>query len=120
MDPSSENEIKHPKNDQKQIPANEFWKNLLYKIDHFAMDDPFIPGLIGGLLGFWFATLIFAYEKLFPKGQPSMLYLALCLSWIGALISYWYIYMTQRKLIRNSREEIVAQLNLLRNWEEKN
>lgn len=107
MDSSSEFGVNHPINDGnfKHIPGC-IWRELEMKIARLAPDDPFIPGSIGGLLGFWLSTLIFSFDLLLDENSKYM-YLSFCFLWVGSLIVYLTIYRRQRELIRGSKEEIL-------------
>gem|GEM_PF-3956521 len=89
----------------KQVPGY-IWRELEMKIDRLGPDSPFIPGLIGGLLGFWLSTLIFSFDLLL-KSETKYIYLAFCFLWAGSLITYLKIYLKQKELILSSKEEIL-------------
>jgi len=110
MESSGEFGVNHPINNAnfKHIPSC-IWKELEMKISRLAPDDPFIPGSIGGLLGFWLSTLIFSFD-LFLNGETKYMYLSFCLLWAGSLFIYLKIYFKQRDLIRDSKEEILQLL----------
>jgi hypothetical protein len=103
---SSESEVMNPMNEEPKQIAAYIWRDLEIKISRFTLDSPFIPSFIGGLLGFWLATLIFSLND--PNIKP--VYLAFCFLWAGSLITYLIIYKKQRELIGNSKEEILQAM----------
>jgi hypothetical protein len=107
MKSSGESEDNHPMKDEnvKKVPGY-IWRELEMKISRLATDDPFIPGFIGGLLGFWLSTLVFSWDLLFNV-ETQYSYIAFTLLWGGSLFAYWKIYKKQKQLVLNSRDEIL-------------
>lgn len=105
---SSKYEEKFPgKEESIKIPVNK-WEALKVEVDRIDPTGPFLPGFIGGLLGFWLSTLVFSHPSLVP-GRDTMFW-AFTLLWAGSVGAYLLIFAKQSKQIgdiKNKIEEII-------------